>query len=522
MFDIVIKNGSIVDGTGKLIYRADIALKGDRIAKIGEIEHKEANRCIDVKGLIVAPGFVDVHSHSDIDVLNSPYEPNKITQGITTEIAGNCGFSLFPILKERINEFKAIMASYNKKGNIDWFDAEDYFNKVGKLGIGFNYVPLVGHGIIRVNAMGFSSEKANEEELEKMKMLVEKCMQQGVWGLSTGLGYMPGCFADTNELIELCKVVAKYGGIYTSHIRNQGEFLIESIKEAIEIGEESGVSVVISHIKAYGRKNWGKIDEAICLIEGARIRGVKIMCDFYPYTSASSTLSYELPKWLNEGGMNKFIQRISSEDIRKKVMDEMEALDEISWDKVTICEVKTDKNKQYEGKTVSEIAKILGKSDYDTVFDLIIEEKGAVNTVCEMMSEEDVKKIANYPYAALGSDAYAVPENKEFKGHPRNFGAFPRFLSRYVSDKKFISLEEAVRRMTSMPAKFFGIKNRGILKEGNYADIVIFDYSEISDEASVKEPMKFSKGIKYVIVNGKIQMDSSKLLKLPVGKVLVK
>lgn len=522
MYDLLIRDGIIVDGTGAKSYQSDIGIKDDKIIKIGSIKTEDSICTIDGKGLIVAPGFIDTHSHSDIDVLNSPFEPNKVRQGITTEIAGHCGFSLFPILKDKINNFQTILAAYNKKYDLDWFDAKDFFDKVQGKGLGFNYVPLAGHGIIRVNTVGFAARKSSDEELNKMKYLVEQAMEQGAFGISTGLGYLPGCFADTYEIIELCKVVAKYDGIYATHMRDQGDFLIESVKEAIEIGEESGVSVDISHIKASGRKNWGKIKEALKLIDDARSRGVRIICDFYPYTCASSTLSYELPSWLNEGGMPKFIERIKEKEIRSKVIEEMESKGNVLWDKVLVCEVKSVKNKHLEGRSISEIADLLGKNPYDTVFDLIIEEGGAVNVVSEIMCEEDVREVAKYPYALLGSDAYAIPETyKDFKGHPRNYGAFPRFLSEFVVKEKLISLEDAVKRMTSMPAEFYGISDRGCIKEGKYADITIFDVEKTCDTATYKDPAQYPEGIEYVIINGKIQVEGGNHKKVPAGRVLI-
>ncbi|MCR4437336.1 MAG: D-aminoacylase [Eubacteriales bacterium] len=522
MYELVIKNGSIIDGSGTESYQADIGINGEKIAKIGKIEESEAISCLDAKDLVVAPGFIDAHSHSDVDVVNMPFVPNKIRQGITTEIAGHCGISLFPVSKGSTGVIETVLKILNKNYPVDWFSTADYFKKVEKAGLGFNYLPLVGHGILRANAAGFAARKATRKELEIMKKLLEECLKLGVKGFSTGLEYAPGCFSDPEEIIELGKITALYNGVYTSHLREQGDKLLESVAEALEVGKRTGVTVVISHLKASWKKNWGKVSQALELMDEARNQGIKVYCDFYPYTYAASTLTHELPHWLNEGGMEKYLERLKSKEIRSRVTAEMEKSGEVNWEKVIISEVKTSGNKSLEGRSIVEIAAILKKSPYDAVFDLLIEEEGAVQVLSEIMCEEDVQTVALYRYSVLCSDAFTVSDNFiDFKGHPRYFGAFPRFLKKHVREKKLLTWPEAVHKISGAVAQIYGIKNRGLIKEGYYADLTIFDRDLIGDEASYKRPRAYPTGIKCVFVNGKMQVADNRLLHVPAGKILL-
>ncbi|MTI65630.1 MAG: D-aminoacylase [Firmicutes bacterium] len=519
MYDLVIERGKIFDGTGKDYYIKDIGIKGEKIIKIGKLKNDTAKKRIDAKGYTVSPGFIDIHSHSDFGLFFAPYESNKIMQGITTEVTGHCGYSMFPILKERISIFKTLMEADNINVDINWSSASDFLDKLEKKGIGVNFVPLVGHGSIRMNVMGFEARSATEDEIEKMKVLLENAFKQGVFGLSTGLGYAPGSFSNTHELIELSKVIAKYNGIYATHLRDQGDNLLKSVNEAIKIGKKSKASIDISHLKASGKNNWGKVKNAIKLIEEAREEGLNIICDFYPYIAANNPMSALLPKWVHEGGSNRLLERLKTKDIRDKIKKE----DKVDWSKIIIAQVKNEKNKSFEGKRITEIANILKKDNIDTVSDLLIKEKGGISVICIVMCEDDVKDVSKYPFAAIGSDAIALPDHlKDFNGHPRNFGTFPRFLGKYVREEKVTTLKDAIRRMTSLPAQFLDIKNRGILKENNFADIVIFNENEIIDKNTFDTPFKYPEGMEYVIINGQIQVEKGKHKKISCGKILRK
>lgn len=520
MFDLIIENGIIIDGSGEKRYKSDVGIIEDTIVKIGDLKNCDSSNRINAEGLIVSPGFIDIHSHSDLGLLAAPFESNKIMQGVTTEVGGHCGYSLYPVLKDRIPFLKTVMESSNLKIDIDWCSTDEYLGKLEDMGIGVNLVTLVGHGVLRMNVLGFEGRKANKEETQKMKELLDKAMDEGAFGLSTGLGYPPGCFADTEELIELSEVVSRYNGIYATHLRDQGDYLLESVGEALEIGEKAGVAVDISHLKASNKKNWGKVNDALQLIEEAMEKGQQVICDFYPYDAAENSLSSLFPKWLHKGGVSKLIERLSTKDIKEKVKIEMSADDDY-WSRIIVSNIKSDRNKLVEGLSIKEIADIYNEDAFDTSVRLLIEENGAVDTVCRIMSEEDVMEVAKHPYAAVGSDAFALPDNiPSYKGHPRNYGTFPRFLGKYIRQDEAVSLEEGIRRMTSLPAQFIGIGNRGVIEEGKYADIVVFDKEKVIDKNRFSNPDIYPEGIEYVIINGHIQVEKGRHHKIPCGKVI--
>lgn len=523
MYDIIIEGGIIVDGTGQPRFSADLGICGEKIVCIGKLNDAEAGRRISANGKVVAPGFIDIHAHSDMGAFFAPFVTNMVRQGVTTQVVGQCGYSLFPILPERKPLFMAALAASNQQATINWSTTREFLGMLQAYGIGVNLVPLVGHGSIRLNGVGFEARKATPEEIEVMAKLVEEAMEDGVFGISTGLGYAPGCFADLHELVELSKVVARYGGVYTTHLRDQGEFLLESVAEAIAVGEQAGVAVDISHLKASARPNWGKVRQAHELIEAAHKRGVEVICDFYPYTAANNSLASELPLWLNEGGMPKMLERLSSPDIRAKVLSQLKEKDDDYWGMIVVSEVKSERNRALQGKSIVQIAEGRGTTPFDTVCDLLIEEQGAVEVIGHIMCTDDLHFVAKQPYAAVGSDAFALPETvPAYMGHPRNFGTFPRFLGQLVREEGLCTLEEGVRKMTSLPAGFFGLTDRGILKEGAYADVVIFGGDEIIDRSTYDEPTLLPKGIDYVLINGQIQVEGAEHNHLRCGKILRK
>lgn len=523
MYDIIIEGGTIVDGTGRSRFTADLGIVGERIVSVGRLDDAEAGLRIAAMGKVVAPGFIDIHAHSDMGAFFAPFVTNMVMQGVTTQVVGQCGYSLFPILPERKPLFMAALAASNQQATINWSTTREFLGMLQAYGVGVNLVPLVGHGSIRLNGVGFEARKATPEELEAMKKLVQDAMEDGVFGLSTGLGYAPGCFADLTELVELSKVVAQYGGAYTSHLRDQGQFLLESVAEAIAVGEQSGVAVDISHLKASAKPNWGKVREAHRLIEEAQQRGVDIICDFYPYTAANNSLASELPLWLNEGGMPKMLERLSSSEIREKVLSQLTEKDDEYWGMIVVSEVKSEANRALQGQSIVQIANNRGRTAFDTVCDLLIEEQGAVEVIGHIMCKDDLHFVAKQPYAAVGSDAFALPENvPAYMGHPRNFGTFPKFLGELVRKEELCTLEEGVRKMTSLPAGFFGIADRGVIKEGAYADIVIFDADEIIDRSTYEEPTRLPAGIDYVLINGQIQVEGAAHKHLRCGKILRK
>ncbi len=508
-YDILIENGCVIDGAGNPWFKADVGVIGGCIEVIRRLGSVNAERRIDAKGLIVAPGFIDIHSHSDYTVLVDPKVESKIRQGVTTEVVGNCGSSAAPMNAEvRTYREKFMRATLGEEFKFNWQTMEDYFNLVDGSGSSFNVIALVGQGTVRQNVIGFEDRPPNSTELESMKRLVAEAMEDGAWGMSTGLIYTPSAFADTAEIVELVKVVAKYDGVYFSHIRGEGETLLEAVKEATEIGERAGAPVQIAHFKASGREYWGKTVDSLRLVEDARRRGVDITFDQYPYIASSTGLSALLPHWAQEGGSERLLERLREPEMRRKITEGPATVTR-DWDSVMVALAKN--HPEYEGKTITEIANLEGKAPMEAVFDLLLEEEAQVNIVAFGMCEEDVRRVMRSPNMMVGSDGRAVSPHGILgsgKPHPRYYGTFPRVIGHYVREG-VLSLQEAVRKMTSMPAQRLGLRDRGLLREGFKADIVLFDPDRVRDEATFTDPHRFASGIPYVIVNGTIVVDKS-------------
>jgi N-acyl-D-aspartate/D-glutamate deacylase len=528
----MIRNVLIADGGGGEPYRGHLGIDGDAIAFVGRGEgagrrseagggaRGEAGRDFDGRGLLLAPGFIDMHSHSDLGLLTAPFAANKLAQGVTTEVAGNCGFSLFPILDEGRPAVRRLMQAYGKEMELPWSRGSQFYRIAEERGFGTNYLPLVGHGLLRLSVMGFSSQPAGEAELEAMAALLEEELEAGAWGFSTGLGYMPGCFADQRELRHLAAVAARRGGIYTSHIRNQGAGLLEAVEEAIGLARETGIKVVLSHLKAYGPANWGNAAAALERIAAARKEGLAVIADFYPYDSSESTLMYELPEWVKEGGVDRMLERLRDPDVQGRIAEELEAAGELSWERVIISGVRSSANRPLIGTSIAELAGQRGIEPIEAVCNLLAEEEGAVSTICRLMSDADLREIAAAPFTVLGSDAYAQPEGEPFTGHPRNFGAFPRFYRRFVREEKLLTPGQGVRKMSAAAAEFLGLRERGSLRPGCTADLVLFDPERFSDRASYREPSLAPEGLAAVWVNGRLQYDRGELQRRPAGRVL--
>jgi len=455
-YDLVIKNGLIVDGTGEPAYTGDIAIRGNRIVEIGNVKDSRAAETIDVSGLIVAPGFIDVHTHCDRGIKRVPTVDNYILQGVTTVIGGNCGGHPFPLA--------------------------ELYRDLEKEGISINFGCLIGHNTIRREVMEYKMEAPTKEEMTEMKSLIDQEMRAGGLGFSTGLSYLPGIYSETEELVELASIIAPYDGIYASHIRDQALLITEAIEEAIEVGEKNGLTVQISHIKLADDSVWGEIERITKPVEDAKARGVKVFLDQYPYTATSSGFTSSFPSWAFEGGRDQFLERIKKPGIYKKI-------------KTYIIERR--------------LASTKGINKLETVFMIIeIEKNGGASCVFFQMDEKDVEDLMKLPYTMHGSDG-SVQEIGRGVPHPRNYGTFPRVISHYVREKGVLSLEEAVRKMTSLPADVFKLKNRGKLKEGMYADICIFDLENFKDKATFSDPHQYSEGLAYVIVNGEFAVKNN-------------
>ncbi len=489
-YDLVIKNGFIIDGTGNPWFKSDIGLKKQKIVRIGFIDENQAKKSIDAKDLIVSPGFIDIHTHCDRKIAEVPTVDNYIYQGVTTVIGGNCGGHRFP-LKEQ-------------------------FKKIEDRGASVNFGCLVGHNTIRRKVMGFKMEAPTEEEMEKMKALVDEEMKAGALGFSTGLSYLPGIYSKTEEIVQIASVVSRYGGIYATHIRDQGHHITEAIEEAIEIGERNNIPVQIAHIKLADDAVWHQLERITGPVEDARKRGVEVTLDQYPYTATSSGFTSSFPSWAFEGGKEKFLERLEDKEAFQKIKSFVIKRRLTSTKGInkpeTIYIARSEKFPEYEGKNLQEILVAQGKkSTTDSAADLIIdiEKNGGASGVFFQMDEKDVEDLMRLPYNMHGSDG-AVRVKGEGIPHPRNYGTFPRVIGHFVRERGIISLEEAVKKMTSLPAQTLRLNNRGIIREGLYADLTIFDRNTFADKATFSNPHQYSQGLMYVIVNGELVVEKGK------------
>ena len=503
MFDLLLKNGVVIDGLGTPGHQGDVAIKNGYIEKVGIIE--KADETIDISDLAVAPGFIDTHSHSDLFLIHEPASLPKIMQGITTEIIGQDGLGEAPIRREHVQEWRKYLSGLNGDPPIEWnwSSYEEYLDVLENSGTAVNVAGLVGHGNLRLLAMGMDDRGPIDSEINEMKRLLRECLEAGAIGMSTGLIYAPCVYAETSELVELCKVVAEYSGVFVVHMRDEGDQLLESIEEILNIGEKSGVHCHISHFKASGEKNWGKSKEALELLEDGVTRGLMISYDQYPYTAGSTFLSSLLPSWVHDGGVERLLARLRDSEIREKIRSEYsEGVDSgrnAGWDKVLVTYVESPKNKKVEGKTLEEIAEIREQSPVDALMDIVLEEDNMASMANFTMSEDDVKRIMKHPLGMVCTDGLLLG-----KPHPRAYGAFPRVLGHYVREKGVLDLEMAVKRMTSYPCSVFGLDGRGVVKPGYVADLVVFDLSKVIDRSTYQEPRLHPEGIVHVIVNGEL------------------
>jgi N-acyl-D-amino-acid deacylase len=525
---ILIKNGTIVDGTGENRYRADLLIKDNTIDKIGQINEncQNFNRVIDANGMVICPGFIDAHSHSDLGILLDPYVESKIRQGITTEILGQDGVSMAPLPLKYVSLWRKSLSGFEGDSDElswDWENTDGYLKLLEKSGVGPNVAYLVPHGNIRMEAMGLENRKANSQDIKKMKEIVKREMEAGAAGLSTGLIYMPCVYGDTEEIIELCKVVAEYDRIFAVHQRSEADAILDSMEEIIRIGRESGVKIHYSHFKICGKKNWAKVDKVLELLEKAKAEGIRVSFDQYPYIAGSTVLGVILPPWVHEGGIDKLVERLENKELRKKMVKDIENgipgwdnfIDFAGFDNIYVTKVKTDENKDCIGKSLTEIAEIRGKNKYDAVFDLLYEEKNAVGMYNYYGKEEHIIKFMKRPEQVMCTDGLLGG-----KPHPRLYGAFARVLGKYVREEKALTLEEAICKMTLKPAEIFKLNDRGVLKEGKKADIVILNPDTIIDTATFIEPIQYPAGILNVIINGEVVLDNGQRLKAITGNVI--
>ncbi|PMP94718.1 MAG: hypothetical protein C0168_08320 [Candidatus Aminicenantes bacterium] len=523
-FDLLIRRAWVVDGTGQKPFLADVGIKGKSIKSIGEIGNKQAGRIIEAEGLYLAPGFIDVHNHTDVELLVCPTGDSLIRQGITTVVGGNCGSSRFPLTEQMLSE-----ENKNLKEElgleIDWQDLKGFFNKLGHQPIALNFATLVGQGTIRAVVVGYNNRRPTLLEMNKMKSLLTDSMAQGAVGLSTGLEYAPGSFASTEELIELVQTIRPFNGIYATHMRDEQDGVLEAVDEAITIAERAGVSLEISHLKVGYPRNWNKIGALLEKIDQAAARGIKIAADVYPYTAFSTGLSVFFPLWVREGQTEDFLNRLRSPELQPKLKEAIyQAENNIgSWDKVLIASVRTEKNRRLEGLNIEQASKLENKEPFAFIRDLLLEEKGQVSMVCFAMSEDNLIKILRHPLTSICTDSELASTTgilAKGKPHPRYYGSFPRAIAEYVRKQSIMPLEQMIRKMTAFPAEKFRLKNRGKIKPGFAADLVLFDFEHLEDKATWSSPHQYPEGLPYVIVNGRVVVDNNKITGELPGKIL--
>lgn len=520
-YDLIIRNGVVVDGTGSPPYRADIGVRGDTIARIGDLSGETGERVIDAKGLYVAPGFIDIHNHSDIAVLSIPTADNYVLQGVTTIVIGNCGSSPAPLTDLNKREVEKNIKRDYPDVEIRWESFSEYLRALEEKRPSINIVPLVGHGTIRSAVVGFEDRRPSERELLEMKRLLEASIEEGAFGMSTGLIYPPSMYGDTREIIELMKTVSRHGVLYATHMRNEGVGLIDSVIEAVTIGLEAGVSVEISHLKASGRPAWGKVDTALAIITEYVSRGYDVSADAYPYTASATSLSAILPREFREGPREKVLERLSSpgavEVLRERLGESLLEERYLSWSDIMIS--YSPRHRELEGMRLDKIAERLGLDPVEAIVRLLIEDELGTGMILFGMREEDVEKVISHPLVAIGSDG-SVGRLGEGRPHPRRYGTFPRVIARYVREKKILSLPEAIRKMTSLPARKLRLWDRGVIRPGLRADLVVFDFYRIEDTATYENPHSYPRGIKYVVINGVVVAESGRLVVPGAGRVI--
>jgi N-acyl-D-amino-acid deacylase len=497
-FDVLIRNARVVDGAGNAWFRADVGVKGGRIAAVGRLGNASADRVIDAKERVVAPGFIDVHTHVEGGVDRNPRGDNFLLDGVTTVITGNCGSSELNLAA--------------------------WFAKLEKLGLGLNVASLVGHNSVRAEVMGSANRAATPAEIQKMQALIDRAMRDGAVGFSTGLEYIPGTYSNTAEVVALAKAAAAHGGVYTSHMRDEGIHEIEAITEAVNVGREAGMPVEISHLKIDRRRVWGASDQSLALIEKFRREGVDVVADQYPYDRASTNLGIRLPSWaLAEG---KIKERLADPPTRARIAAEMKAnladMGEPDYGFATVARFSS--KPEYEGKTIPEIAAMKGRTadadgQIETIFDLM--NAGGAGMIYKLMGDADIERIMRWPWTAIASDG-GVTQLGVGSPHPRSYGTNARVLAEYVRTRGVLTLEDAIRRMTGLPARTFSLRDRGLVREGMAADLVVFDPARVEDKATYAKPHQYSTGFDYVIVNGRIAIDGGRVTEARGGKALRK
>ena len=512
-YDLILRGGTVYDGSGQPAYAADVAIQADTIAFMGDLKSAIGKREIDVTGLAVAPGFINMLSWAPETLIIDGNAQSDIRQGVTLEVMGE-GWSMGPLNEEMKKNMQRDMAKSGLNYEIDWTTLGEYLESMERRGISPNIASFAGATTVRIHELKYDNRLPDAEELQRMKAHVRRAMEEGALGVGSSLIYAPASYSSTEELIELCNVASDYGGMYITHMRSEGDNIFSALEETIRIAREATIPAEIYHLKMGGQRNWNKLDSVIAMIDRANQEGIRITTDMYTYTAGATGLDASMPTWLQEGGINEWIRRMRNPLLRKKALEEMRQPSDM-WenllllagtaDNVLLVEFSNDSLKQFTGKTLREVADLVGKSPEETAMDLVCADSTRVGTVYFLMSEENVKRQIALPYMSFGSDAGAPATEGRFlesSTHPRAYGNFARLLGKYVRDEKIISLEEAIRKLTSLPASNLNISDRGSLKPGYFADVVVFDPTKVQDHATFQNPHQYSTGVVHVFVNG--------------------
>lgn len=524
MYDLILRGGYIVNGNRSEMYMADVCIKGEYVAKV-TTQKEQAKKIIDVSGKIVCPGFIDIHSHSDASPLVDYVVESKIAQGVTTEITGNCGASCMPAVPERLNELHDYFATQVQlplRGlRAGHLSVDDYAESVKAHGASGNFGPLIGHSVLRLAVMGFSDREPTREELEELKCLLDRELSRGAFGMSLGLIYPPSAFSTKEELTELAKVIKKHDGILSVHMRNEGPRVFEAVDEMLEIAAASGVRLQISHLKLMGKPQWGRAGELINKLMEAQKAGIRVTCDQYPFTASSTSLSALCPKWAYDGGKTELLKRLreGKEELCSAIEREME--NRGGAHTILVCNTY-GAQPEYEGEYISKLAEKMGVSPVEAVIRILLECEANVSSVFFCMDEQDMLTIMRQMFVCVGSDGYAFsfdPQYMKTNPHPRSYATFPGFLQ-LVREHNLMPLEDAIYKMTGLPAEILGMRKRGYIKEGMYADITVFDREKIGSRASYVDSKVRPDGVEYVIVNGTIAMEKGLLTQERPGRVI--
>ncbi len=509
--DLVISGGLVFDGSGAPGIVTDVAITNGKISALGKnLRVRKGGDRIDARGLALSPGFIDVHTHTDKHLLINPKAESKIRQGVTTEIGGNCGGSHVPDTPDNPGK-----------------ELTDFYTELEQKGIALNFATLMGHGTIRNLSMGSVNRPPTGEEMQRMRVILRDCLEAGAIGMSTGLYYAPGSFASTAEIVELCRELVPFGGVYTTHIRDESDSVLEAVDEAISIARQSGASLQISHLKAMYPRNFSKISSVLEKIDTANREGIAVLADRYPYVASSTSISAFFPRWTQEGAGGSFITRLKDKSLEAKIREHMKGIEEklVSWDTIMLSGLGVHTDSPIIGRTVLQAAREANQQPYDFIRDLLIAEKGGVSIVNFAMNEDNLRRVLAHPLVVVASDGYSLAPYGELgagKPHLRNYGTFTRVLGKYVRDTKVLSLPEAIRKMTSLSAEKFGLEGRGQIREGCFADITVFNADTVADNEDWLNPHQYSSGIEYVLVNGEIVINRGEHTGALPGKCLRK